>query len=137
MRKILFRGKHLNNGEWEYGYYCFLGPAGKEKHFIIPTSASAFYGIEIDPLTLGQFTGLTDKNGKRIFEGDNCKVVQFDSNNCEYRSRTFLMEWIESGFGLYSRNDDDELVIFLGIGDTEDVEIIGNIHDNPELIKNA
>ncbi len=73
MREIICRGKRVDNGEWVEGYYCFIGHPGKEKHYIIPEYSSDFYGIEINPKTVGQYIGLTDKNDKKIFERDIVK----------------------------------------------------------------
>lgn len=71
MREILFKAKRLDNGECVDGFYCCIGPVGQEKHYIIPMYASAFYGIEVDPSTVCQYTGLTDKFFvEKIFEYD-------------------------------------------------------------------
>lgn len=72
MREILFRGKRTDNGEWVQGYLCRYGWIGKEKDYIIPDYASALYTAEIDPKTIGQYTGVTDVNGNKIFEGGYC-----------------------------------------------------------------
>ena len=66
----MFRGKRKDNGEWVYGYYIRYGWTHQEKDYIVPLYASDLYAKEVIPSTVGQFTGLTDKNGKKIFDGD-------------------------------------------------------------------
>lgn len=123
MREILFRGKRKDNGEWVYGYYCKYGYTGKEKYYIIPSYASALYAIEVIPEKVGQYTGLTDKNGKKIFEGD----VVFDTIDRENASIIF-------DFGSYYVKNDN-MHIRLGASTSMQVEVIGTIYDSPELLK--
>lgn len=125
MREILFRGKRVNNGEWFQGYPCHYGWIGKEKDYIIPDYASALYTAEVDPETIGQYTGLTDVNGNKIFEGD---VVRYD-----YEEERGIVQW---------DNDTARFIItcstFISDFDSvygEELEIIGNVYDNPELLE--
>lgn len=125
MREILFRGKRVDNGEWIQGYPCHYGWIGKEKDYIIPDYASALYTIEIDPETIGQYTGLTDMNDNKIFEGD---VVRYD-----YEEERGIVQW---------DNDTARFVITCSTFTVDfdnvygyELEIVGNIYDNPKLLK--
>lgn len=121
MREILFRGKRVDNGEWVEGYYMDDGYINQP---FTELGGRFDDTIEVDPETVGQYTGLTDKNGKKIFEGDICKHISNYSGNTvisvvTYTDGHFLALVDEhSGFEL-----------------SEKLEVIGNIHDNPELLK--
>ena len=125
MREILFRGKRIDNGRWEYGAYVRYGFMGKEKPYIVPSFASALYANEVDPETVGQFTGLTDKNGKKIFEGDIVKVKGFNyPQKVVYNEQKCCYEWISL-----------ETDFHFGIYEVKRLcEVVGNIYDNPELL---
>lgn len=121
-REILFKAKRLDNGDWVDGFYCCIGPAGQEKHYIIPTYASAFYGVEVDPSTVCEYTGLTDKNGKKVFVGD---IVKY-SRGC-----THEVVWVQEHGGTFIGGMP---AIYLsdmmpGYAWTGEEEIIGSIHD--------
>jgi len=111
MREILFRGKRIDNGEWVYG--LIRRYASKNKWFI-----ETEYGIniEVDFLTIGQFTGFIDKNGKKIFEND---IVKSDWGYGELNTK---VEFQDIFFA------DNECTI------SENIEVIGNISDNPDLL---
>lgn len=127
MREILFRGKRKDNGELVYG-----------NSVLFFKETTKIYGelvqwreIEVIPETVGQFTGLTDKNGKKIFEGDIVKSCYA----CE-KEKTLVVEFKSSrgGFFPYACGD--------GCGcceeDTyspENTEVIGNVYDNKELLE--
>ena len=125
MRKILFRGKRVANGEWEFG--SFVSP-----NMITAPMGEEIYGSDVvDPETVGQYTGLTDKNGEKIFEGD---IIEVDRiyDTPQPRPRRFEVEWEESSgfFPLTVCRDGGDYFI-----DTDYCKIIGNIHDNPELLE--
>ena len=133
MREILFRGKAkaiagcpYNNGksdgEWVFGYiFPDLG-AMKIRQFEPDRPECNDY--EIDPETVGQYTGLTDKNGTKIFEGDILTI----ENEGVYAA----IKYNESNAAFYVEDEDHE--DYLGEAWETDVIIIGNIHDNPELL---
>lgn len=129
MREILFRGKRLDNGEWVYGYYVHIGPVSCQRAYIIPEYTSAIYVKEVDPSTVDQYTGLMDKNGKRIFEGD---IVSTDIARpyliVEFRDGCFMFNCNDGGRDYY-----DIMLPILEDAQTEYKygEIIGNIHDTP------
>ena len=134
MRENLFRGKRVD-GEWEYGYYVRFGATGSRRAYLLPHYASALYVVDVIPETVGQYTGLTDKNGKKIFEGDLVSTdIARPYNIVEFRDGCFMFNCNDGG--------DDYYDIMLPITkETHTVyeygEVIGNIHDNPEMLKDG
>lgn len=120
MREILFRGKRVDNGEWVEGSLIhqtkFYGDPVDCYHILYDGEFHAdYYGsAEVIPETVGQFTGLLDKNGKKIFEGD----IMRNAGN--------VVEFCSDGFCI---NGDSPLAFWTK------TEIIGNIHDNPEVLE--
>lgn len=147
MRTIKFRGKRVNrNGEWVYGDLRQL----EDRCLILLTGADAYkVGIDaywVQEETICQYTGLKDINDKEIYEGDvvdwNFTYQSLGENfGVEFRDTIVrgIVKWHQGGFILEVVNNDFENAGFYGISalntDTEsDVEIIGNIHDNIELL---
>lgn len=130
MREISFRGKSVSNNEWVEGFYEFsyMYDSLRECHRIIladkPTRTN--YLSEVIPETVGQYTGLTDKNGKKIFEGDILKGILILHPD----RQTFEVVYENNGF--YFRDEDEE---GWHPDHIDDYEVIGNTHDNPELLK--
>lgn len=146
MREILFRGKRKDNGEWIEGRLLaadVIVPGGQE--FILEANCiygcdKPIIGYEVDEETVGQFTGLTDKNGKKIFEGDIISAITLDTG----KEQTAVV-----GFDSFiDENNGDEYIGFyiqfrgckttvtqLEMEEVKDkFEVIGNIHDNSELL---
>ena len=137
MREVLFRGKRTDNGEWVYGYYTkaryFLNK--KEMHIIFEPDVEAFPHCEFTgyeevlPETVGQYTGLTDKNGVRIFEGD---IVKYDVN---YHDMVISYDVENWGGWLYEDMDDNMQAYSIYEFCLKDIAVVGNIHDNPDILK--
>lgn len=123
-REILFRGKNIDNGEWVYGDCVTIFDTKRVRG--IETTKGVF---EIYPETLGQYTGVDDCTGRKIFEGD--LVKGFDSYTGEmYQDVTGLVKFYKGSFGAEWNN------CFESFSITDDeIIVIGNIHDNPELMK--
>ena len=128
MREIKFRGKDIETGEWRYG--CFVRYS-EHSSYIFGDYVDKNEVLEVLTDTVGQFTGLLDKNGKEIYEGD---IVAAWSQG--YRATGDVRQRID---GLWILYPSYQSVTMWGLcpnskGETS-VEIIGNIHDNPELVK--
>ena len=126
-REILFKAKRIDNykGEWVEGYLVRYGFTGQEKYYIVPDYASDLYGIAIDPRTICQYTGLTDKNGKKIWEND---IVICGSKLIVTWNEMFAGWCLTKKGWIYNH-------YFGEACSPEDVEAIGNIFDNPELLE--
>ena len=134
MREILFRGKTVL-GKWIEGDLLQYLVWGKV-HIVRNYKGAG--GQEVIPETVGQYTGLTDKNGKKIFEGD---IVRFpDSEMFPSSEETInegFVDWDEETMCFYFTNrfSVDMEDFYVDNGKMVDVVVIGNIHDNPELLK--
>lgn len=124
MREILFRGKRLDTGEWVEGDLWQVPYGGV---LIVPPGCIS--GLEVDPATVGQFTGL-HANGKRVFEGDVVKYYDIIVKE----NLTSRIEWDEDCFVAHEVGGfSAPMLSHISLEDW--VEVIGNIHDNPELLE--
>lgn len=127
MRTIKFRGKNLD-GEWVYGFYVKEERQTingfEKKHFIVNDGHDY-----VKPETVGQFTGLYDKDGKEIYEGD---ILQLKYSDGSYHSSSVYYAQ-QKGYWAVDVSINERII--LGYIDRTKLVVIGNIHDNPELLK--
>ena len=133
MREILFKAKRIDNGEWVEGCYIKrYDLLGNEEHLIFRADSYRVWEYAgIDPETLCQFTGLCDKNGKRIWENDILMAHLDESypENATYET----VEWGIAGWVTREANSADRQ--YLDDFDLEHFEVVGNIFDNKELLQ--
>ena len=143
MREILFRGKRTINGDWVYGDFV----RGNERKslrdsiFVYDSETQSFNDYEINPSTLGQYTGLTDKNGKRIFEGDILHIAKIADGLGGYYQPPLdypvnvVVKWDLCAWMWETLCDDKRYITFPDAWCHYECEVIGNVHDNPELLE--
>ena len=122
MRTIKYRGYNRKNNIWLYGFYL----QNRDQHFVCSdefATGKPWENYEIDPETLGQFTGLCDKNGIEIYEGD---IVL-------YFTKKMQISWVDDCLRFLVVCDDFDLDL-CDFRVKENAKVIGNIHDNPELL---
>lgn len=137
MREILFRGKDSITKSWVYGALVQQQDDPLKEKTLIISYSNYQYGDfseavihEVDPETVGQYTGFVDKNSKKIFEGDIVSI---------YNSKAFLfaVAWNDNHYILKCTTNGVSDNILNVTESPEDVEVVGNIYDNPELIKDG
>lgn len=137
MREILFRGKLIANGEWSYGN---LNIKPGRLDIITPDETPLGKYGAVKSETVGQYTGFADTNGTKIFEGDILKFSVFDHNDLDaqyigvvtYSGSRFML-WKSADSEYYG--DDGGFDLDWVAAQDDEIEAIGNIHDNPELLE--
>lgn len=133
MREILFRGKSAEDGKWFTGQLLRFKSPVSEKELDIVIEGCEWDDFnewcnigrraKVIPETVGQYTGLTDKNGKRVFEGDIVEAYNWHISEIVFRFGSFCC---------YCHCHDTYNTLWC---DSDILTVIGNIHDNPELLK--
>ena len=129
MREILFRGKRIDNGEWVEGY---LYGIWEQRYILWGMTNNVPNMVEVDPETICQYTGLIDKNGKKIWENDICDRKEEYPEIIKYHNGDWTLD--------YSYLKDKKIgYSYCNLGfyvfERKQVEVIGNIFDNPELLE--
>lgn len=125
MREILFRGKRIDNGEWLFGDLRHIFHGEYRTHIVDNSNGlnNGVCGLEVASSTVGQFTGLTDRNGVKIFEGDIVRYGQRGKVEYNSGSAQFTLNFTNSTYEGFDK------IPFCDCG------VLGNIHDNPELLE--
>ena len=137
MREILFRGRCNEvgkyNGHWIEGHYG--EDEGRNEIFF--STKIGIVGYSCEPESIGQYTGLTDKNGKKVFEGDILNVHDqipmfdgYDTDEIVYNGKVMYID--NQGMYVCEGDKNGNALCALNL---DECEIIGNIHDNPELLE--
>lgn len=143
MRQILFRGKRTDNGRWETGSLVVIRGGCSDEQIYIADKMTG-YNTPVLEETVGQYTGLTDKNGTKIFEGDILKGFDYPYLNDKDFNYFAEVVWFDNcpAFGIYTLKNPKAKIRGISEGNTEFMEewyssqweVIGNIHDKPELL---
>lgn len=135
MREILFRGKTLNGNEWIIGagVYKSEGYTWTITDDVTKTENRGTGSDAIISETIGQFTGLADKNGKQIFEGDIVEPMLVGGTHKGFSWGRQVVVFDRGAFGLKSRRE--EITPMCNYAANVQFEVFGNIHDNPELLE--
>lgn len=144
MRKILFRGKRVDNGEWVYGNLIITERLiGTECYISSQTGIDngKSFKFSVDPSTVGQYTGLIDKNSKKIFEGDILSIAQKGNGIGDYfypplkYPSNAIVKWDKCSWMWEIIAEQRYYLTFPDAWCHFECKIIGDIHDNPELLE--
>lgn len=130
LRRIDFRGKSIETNEWLHG--DLIHSSDMKRCAILVNDKSSHDECDVNPCTIGQFTGLYDKNGKEIYEGDIILYGGSIQNEVVFRHGAFGYLLYGGEFISYAGNTN---FTFNPLNRSEEHEVIGNIYDNPELLK--
>ena len=137
MKEILFRAKQIDDGEWVEGYYAMMGKGNLIRHYIVqncaltglfedPEDNMYFNDVEIDPETIGQYTGMVDRNGKRIWEDDIVKHEISDTLGTVKWYQEDYVGWCVDDVMIDEQQFTDEM--------WNECEVIGNAFDDKHLL---
>lgn len=135
MREILFKAKRIDNGEWIEGDLSYHVHDGDV--YVFPANGyDSPDCYEVDSETVCEYTGLTDKNGRKIFEGDILKKVLLPTKRIENNFRIAFIP-VKSCFSAVDLDGSNVTFVSDYINKNYEIEIIGNIFDNPELLRST